>query len=112
MYLAGRLLRGQGSFTSIFRAVGFAYGVYLLDLFSLIGPIAPIVKFIVSLLAIFAVWIGVATGHQLKGWRTLILPVFYLLVLITGFVIIFAFVGSFAVSIESILSDFGLQTVP
>jgi uncharacterized membrane protein YvlD (DUF360 family) len=112
LYLTGRLLRGKGSFTSVFRALGFAQGVYLLDLLSFIPVIAPIVRFLVSLLAFFAVWIAAATAHDLKSWRTLIIPVVNVLVLLAGFVILYTVFGGFMLSLNSLAIDFGLLPGP
>jgi uncharacterized membrane protein YvlD (DUF360 family) len=112
MYLAGRLLRGKGSYTSTLRVIGFAQGVYLLDLLSFLPVIGPVVRFLVSLLAFFAVWIGAATAHNLKGWRTLILPIFYVMVILLGIVVMYSVIGGFTLSIESLGIDFGLIPPP
>jgi len=112
LYLAGRLLRGNGTYTSVLRAVGFGYGIYLLDLFSFIPAVTPVVRFIVSLLGFLTVWIGVATAHNLKGWRTLILPLIYFLVLAAGIVVIYTVFSGFTLSIESLAIDFGLLPQP
>ena len=112
MYLAGRLLRGKGSYTSTLRAIGFAQGVYLLDLLAFLPVITPIVRFLVSMLAFFAVWIGAATAHNLKGWRTLILPIFYVMVILLGIVVMYSVIGGFTLSLESLGIDFGLIPPP
>ncbi len=88
--------------------MGFAQGIYLLDLFSFIPSITPIVRFIVSLLVFIGVWTGVATAHNLKGWRSLILPIVYILVFLLGFVIIYTVIGGLTLTLESLAVDFGL----
>jgi uncharacterized membrane protein YvlD (DUF360 family) len=93
MYLAGRLLRGKGTFTSVLRVVGFSCGIYLLEIFTLIPAIAPLVSILLPVLVLFAVWIGVATAHDLNGWRTLVLPVVYILVFVLNLVIIYTISG-------------------
>jgi hypothetical protein len=108
MYIAGRLLRGNGTYTSVVRAVGFAQGIYILEMLSLIPALAPIVRLLVPLLAFLALWLGVASAHGLKGWRTLVLPVIYLCVVILGFVIIYSTSAGFTLSIETLEIDFGL----
>lgn len=112
IYLAGRILRGKGTYTSVLRVVGFAQGIYILDAFSLIPTITPVVRFVISLLVFIAVWMGTATAHDLKGWRTLILPIVYVLVAISGLVIIISVFGSFSLTIESLGIDFGLLSPP
>ena len=109
MYFAGRLLRGNGTYSAVLRTMGFAQGIYLLDVFSFIPSLTPITRMIVSLLVFIGVWIGVATAHHLKGWRSLILPVVYILVFLLGFVIIYTVYGGLSLTLESIAIDFGLR---
>ena len=109
MYLAGRLLRGSGTFSAVLRSMGFAQGIYLLDAFSFIPSITPIVRFLVSLLVFIGVWTGVATAHSLKGWRSLILPIVYILVFLLGYVIIYTVYGGLTLTLESLAIDFGLR---
>jgi len=112
LYLAGRILRGKGSYSSVLRAVGFAQGIYILDAFSLIPAITPVVRFVITLLVFIAIWIGASTALDLKGWRTLILPVVYILVAAVGFVVIISIVGGVELTIESLGIDFGLLPPP
>jgi len=112
MYMAGRILRGKGTYSSVLRAVGFAQGIYILDAFSLIPAITPIVRFVITLLVFIAVWIGASTALDLKGRRTLILPVVYILVAVVGFVVIISIVGGVELTIESLGIDFGLLPPP
>jgi hypothetical protein len=112
MYMAVRILRGTGTYTSVFRVLGFAQGIYLLEVFSLIPSITPIVHFLVALLIIIAVWTGVATAHDLKGWRTLILPIVYILMFLLGLVIIYTVLGGLSLTIETLGIDIGLLPVP
>jgi hypothetical protein len=106
MYLAGRLLRGKGTFTSVVRTVGFAQAVFLLDIFSIIPSLTPLVDFIIALVNFIAMWIGVASAHELKGWKTVILPVVYILVAVVGLVIIISVFGGLKLTIGSITIGF------
>jgi hypothetical protein len=112
MYLAGRLLRGKATYSEVLRVIGFAQGIYLLDLLSFIPAISSVVRFIVSLLVFIAVWIGVATANNLKSWRTLILPIVYIIVFLLSFVIIFSVIGGLTLVLESLGIDFGLLSPP
>ena len=109
MYLAGRLLRGTGTFTSVLRVMGFAYGIYLLEVFSLFPAITSMVHFLVALLVFIAVWTGVTIAHHLKGWRTLILPVVYILVFLLSIVILYSLSSGLSLTLESLAVDFGLR---
>lgn len=78
------VLRGKGTFTQTFRAMGFVQAVELLKLLWFIGPIAPLVIPGVALVALFAAWIAVSEAHELRGWRTLLLPVLFTLIIVVG----------------------------
>jgi uncharacterized membrane protein YvlD (DUF360 family) len=112
MYLAGRILRSKESYSSVLRTIGFAQGIYILDAFSLIPTIAPIVRFVISFIVFIAVWIGASTALSLKGWRTIILPIVYILVAVVGFVVIISIMGGVELTIESLGIDFGLLRAP
>jgi hypothetical protein len=112
MYLAGRLLRGKATYSAVLRVIGFAQGIYLLDLFSFIPAISSVVRFIVSLLVFIAVWIGAATAHNLRSWRTLVLPIVYIVVFLLSFVIIYSVIGGLTLTLESLGAEFGLFSPP
>ncbi len=112
MYLAGRLLRGKGTYSSVLRVIGFSQGIYLLALFSFIPAISSVIRFIVPLLVFIALWIGVATAHNLKSWRTLILPIVYIMVFLLSFVIIYTVIGGLTLALESLGIDLGLLSPP
>jgi uncharacterized membrane protein YvlD (DUF360 family) len=112
MYFAGRLLRGNATFTSVFRVVGFAQGIYLLDLFCLIPSIAPIVRFFVSLLVFIAIWTGVAVAHELRGWRSLVFPIVYLLTAATSLLIIYSIRSGLSLAVKTLFVEFGILPPP
>ena len=87
-------------------------GVYLLDLFSFIPGLSSVVRFLVSLLVFIAMWIGVAIAHKLKSWRTLILPIVYIMVFLLSFVIIYTVIGGLTLALESLGIDLGLLSPP
>jgi hypothetical protein len=112
LYFTGRFLGGRASYTSVLRSIGFAYAVYLLDLFSFIPGLTSIVRFFVTVLAFFAIWISAATAHELKGWRTLVFPIIAILVI--GLVMLMAatLLEGFVITIESLGFDFGILPRP
>ena len=74
LMLTARVLGGKASYTSTFRVTGFAYFGYWLALLSVIPVVGPLFRAIGFLLAFLGVWLGVAQAHELRGWRTLVLP--------------------------------------
>jgi uncharacterized membrane protein YvlD (DUF360 family) len=90
VWIAGRLLGGKADFTRTLRGMGFAASVYVLSLLALIPAIAPLARLLVFALGFCAAWMGASVAHELKGWRTLLLPV------LAG---VAFFVGAFALEV-------------
>ena len=44
--------------------------------------VGPLVEFVGIDLAFLGVWLGAAQAHELRGWRTLLLPVLYVIVVL------------------------------
>ena len=88
---------------------GFAQSAHVLELLDFIPIVGNLMRFLAMLLTFFAVWIGVATAHELRGWRTFLLPVIYLLSLAIGFISLIAFISGTGFAFETLMSDFGLM---
>ena len=39
---------------------------------------------VAALVPLFAAWIAVSEAHELRGWRTLLLPVLFTLIIVVG----------------------------
>lgn len=78
------VLRGRGSFTHTFRAMGFAQTVNLLSVLQLLPPVAPTSGVIVTGLAVMITWLALSEAHSLRGWRALVLLVLYVAILVAG----------------------------
>lgn len=109
LFGAGRLLGGKGSYTSTLRTMGFAQGIYILDLLAFIPPISSLVRILVTILTFIATWLGVAEAHELKGWRAILIPIAAIAVIILGLLIISTVLEGFEFTIESLMVDFGLS---
>ncbi len=108
LWAAGRALGGVGSFTGTLRANGFADSanfIFLLGVFPAIRPLTSLLALVVSL---FATWLGVAEAHQLRGWRTLILPLTFIVVSIAGLVVIDQLITGAALTLQTIGQTLGL----
>ena len=93
MHLAGRLLRGTGTYTSVLRAMGFAQAAISSGCVHVYSGAYYCYTIYFDPDRIHRHMDGVSTAHNLKGWRTLVLPVVYILVAISGFVIFFSVIG-------------------
>jgi uncharacterized membrane protein YvlD (DUF360 family) len=108
LFGAGRLMGGKATFTGMFQVIGFAQIAHLLDLLAFIPPIAPLARFVAILWAIFAAWIGAAEAHELRGWRSLILPLVALGTLIVAMIVLRVLVQGAAFTLDVLLQGLGL----
>jgi hypothetical protein len=106
---AAHVLRGKAQFTQTFRVMGFVHGVHILDLLGFIQPFAGIVTIATTLLALIANWLGVSEAHRLRGWRTILLPILYLLIFILGIIAIIGLLRGMGFAIETLGTRFGIM---
>ena len=108
LLMAARVLGGKASYTATFRVTGFAYFGYWLTVLAIVPVVGPLFRVIGFILAFLGVWLGTAQAHELRGWRTLIVPIVFLIVLIVvGVVLRTLFMGA-AITIEALFQDVGL----
>ncbi len=109
VFAAGWLLTRQGSFTKTLRAIGFGHAVYLLSVFALLPMVGPAVNFAILAWGFICVWMGAATAHNTKGWRTLVLPLVVLLVYVVGTAIVAILLAGAAFTFQAVLGEIGMQ---
>lgn len=109
VFAAGWLLTKQGSFTKTLRALGFAHTVYFFSVFALFPLFGPAVNFAILAWGFLCVWMGAATAHKTKGWRTLVLPIVVLLVYVIGSAIVTILFAGAQFTIQTIMANLGLQ---
>lgn len=107
LFLSTRLLRGTSDLTTTLRVVGFAQSAHVLELLAFLPVIGPVARFLAILLAFFGVWIGTATANEFKGWRTLILPVIYLITVVVTVYFLITVIEGTVITIEGLAQDFG-----
>jgi len=108
LWLTSRLLRGNAGFSSTLRVAAFAQSAHVLELLGFIPVIGPLARFVAVLLTIIGVWLGTAVAHDLKGWRTLLLPIIYGLTTVVAIVFVLAAIRGLSVTIDGMLQAFGL----
>jgi hypothetical protein len=109
---AGYLLTRQGTFTKTFRAMGFAHSVFVVEVLAFIRPVAPIVHLLVIVVGFFAVWIGGATAHNTRGWRTIVLPLLANLLTVVAVAAFLVLLAGTGYSIAAVLRSLGLEAAP
>jgi uncharacterized membrane protein YvlD (DUF360 family) len=106
--IAGRLLGGTGDFATTLRGMGFARSVFVLGLLAFIPGVAPLAGFLVLVLGFFAAWMGASQAHDLRGWRSLLLPVLAVLVLFVGSFILEVLVAGLEFTLDALVQNLGL----
>jgi uncharacterized membrane protein YvlD (DUF360 family) len=108
VFLAARLLGGRGDFTRTLRVMGFAHSAYVLGLLALVPPLAPLARLVAFVLSFLAIWIGVAEAQQLRGWRGLVLPVIAVLVAVVGGYMLSQLLAGAQMTLQSLGQDVGV----
>ena len=109
LFMAARLLRGKKHYTTTLRVAGFAQSAHILELLGFLPVIGPLARIMALLLTIFGVWVGTAAAHELSGWRTVLLPVLYIITTVVGVAFLYAAIQGTAFAVDSLLVDFGLS---
>ncbi len=107
LQIAARFLRGKAVGHQTLRVAGFAQTAHLILLLGFLPVIGPVARLLSMILATVGVWIGVATAHELKGWRSIILPVIYLVVIVVGAVFIASAITGIQLTINNLLAEVG-----
>jgi uncharacterized membrane protein YvlD (DUF360 family) len=102
VYIGARFLGGKGTFTKTFRVMGFAHAGYILQVLGILPVVGPLVRLAAVLLAFFGVWVGVSEANELRGWRSVLLP---LGALLAAGIIIFA-VRVLGLGVDATLQQF------
>jgi len=109
IYLAARLLRGKANYTQTFRAFSFGHVIYALAIFALIPGLEPIMRVVVTIGAVIAVWVAVSEAHGILGWRTLVLPFVTIVMMIVVVLALRLLVEGTAMSVDALMSAFGVS---
>ena len=108
LFIAARLLRGKHRYTTTLRVAGFAQSAHVLELLTFIPAIGPTMRYLAVILTIIGVWMGVATANEIKGWRTLILPVVYIVVTVIALGFLAAAIAGASYTLDALLQSLGL----
>lgn len=109
LWATGRALRGNGSFTATLRTAGFANSANFLFLLGIFPAIRPLTSLVALVVSVFAAWLGVAVAHNLRGWRTLVFPLVFVVISIVGLVVIDRLITGAALTVQTIGETLGLM---
>jgi uncharacterized membrane protein YvlD (DUF360 family) len=110
LYMAARVLRGKADFTATLRVMGFAQSAHVFEFLGFLPIIGPVARFLALLLTFFGVWIGTTTAHELKGWRTFLLPIIYIATIVIALFFLASVIEGTALTIDGLLEDFGVTS--
>jgi len=110
LFFAARLLRGKADYTTTVRVAGFAQSAYVLELLGFLPVIGPLARIMATILAFFSIWIGTSTANKLSGWRSFLLPLFYIVTITITIVFLLSVIGGTAFTIQGIMQDLGLTS--
>jgi hypothetical protein len=109
VFMAGRLLGRKGDYTTTFRGVAFAHAVYVLGLLAFIPALEPVVRIVISVVSFIGVWMGAAEAHDLRGWRGLVFPLLFLVVVVVSVVAVAALVSGAQFTLSTLAQELGLS---
>lgn len=112
VFVAGRLLSQRGAFTKTLRVMGFAQVGWFMGVLTLIPPIAPLIRLVTLLLVFFGIWMGASEAHETKGWRTLLLPIAAIVVLVLVAFVLRSLLAGVEFTLSALSNDLGLTAQP
>jgi len=102
VFAAGRLLTRRGTYTRTMRALGFSYAATIFTLLTLIPALAPLANLIAFLVTFLAAWMGASEAHEARGWRSILLPVVAVAVVVVAPAVTLALLSGAAFTIQSL----------
>ncbi len=103
-----QVLGGKASYTATLRGVGFGSVFHLLNVPALYHPAAALARFLATVAIFLATWMAGAQAHDLRGWRTLVLPAAYIAVSLLSIYAIGVLLAGAQLSILSLAHELGL----
>jgi len=108
LFFAGRIMRGKADYTATLRVAGFAQSAHILELLGFIPVIGQLARIMGMILTLLGVWMGTAQANELKGWRSILLPVIYIATMVITFVFIISMIEGTVFTIDGVLMNLGV----
>jgi uncharacterized membrane protein YvlD (DUF360 family) len=108
IWAAARTLGSKAMYTINLRATGFAHTVAVVELLAVIAPLAPLARILTNVLLFFGVWIGASEANDLRGWRSVALPIAAVVILYAGMFVLRTLLQGAAFTFDALLRDLGL----
>jgi hypothetical protein len=101
-------LKGRGTFSRSFRAVGFAQLPEAITWLHIIPVAGPLFNVIGTVMLLVAAWLALQESLRISRWRALLIPLVALVIFILAIAVIELVASGAALTIETILAQLGL----
>ena len=108
IFVAARLLGSKAIYTINLRATGFAHSVEIVELLGIVAPLASVTRILTHILLFFGVWMGASEANDLRGWRSVGLPVVVVVITVVGMFVLRTLFQGAALTFEALLRDLGV----
>ena len=108
IFITGRFLGENGSYTRTLRTLGFARCVAVIELLAFVPRLAPLVLPLTALVSFLSSWMAASEAHRVRGWRTVIFPLLYVVILFAGPVVLLLLLGGAAYTVTGVLGSLGI----
>jgi uncharacterized membrane protein YvlD (DUF360 family) len=112
VFIAGRQVGSRATFTRVLRTIGFAQSAQLLQLLVFVPVVGPLARLLTVLLLSVATWMGASAAAELRGWRSLVVPLVVALVLLFAVFILRGLAGDASLTAFGLAEELGLARSP
>jgi uncharacterized membrane protein YvlD (DUF360 family) len=106
--VAGRVLKGRGTFSRSFRAVGFAHIPEVVTWLHIIPVAGPLFNIVGTVMLLVATWLALQESLRISKWRALLIPLVALVIVVLSIEVINLVASGTALTVETILDQLGL----
>ncbi len=108
IFLAGRFLGENGSYTRTLRTLGFARSVVVIKFLVFVPGLAPLALPLATVAGFLATWLAASEAHTIRGWRTVIFPILYVVILVAGPIVLLLLLGGAIYTVTGVLERLGI----
>ena len=107
--MAGRVLKGKGTFSRAFRAVGFAHVPEAITWLQIIPVAGSLFNVVGTVMLLVATWLALQESLRISKWRALLIPLVALVIVLLAIEVINLVASGAALTVETILAQLGLM---
>ena len=108
VFAVGRVAGSRASYTRVLRTTGFAQSAQCLQLLTFVPVVGPLARLLTVVLLYFATWMGASAAEELRGWRSLVVPLVVALVLLFAVFLLRGLAGGMDFTVFGLAQELGL----